>query len=37
MIAKKAVILRLMGDQALSDDCSAKYLNLKAEWRKEME
>jgi anaphase-promoting complex subunit 5 len=36
-LAKKAKILRLMGDIGLANDFAAKYLDLKNEWRKEIQ
>jgi anaphase-promoting complex subunit 5 len=36
-LAKKATIFRLMGDVGLANDFAAKYLDLKNEWRKEIQ
>ena len=37
MIAKKATIMHLVGDLELANDYAAKYLDLKKEWRAEVE
>ncbi|KAI9749822.1 MAG: anaphase promoting complex subunit 5 [Lichina confinis] len=36
-MAKKATMMRVLGDVALANDYAAKYLDLKSEWRKELE
>ncbi len=36
-MAKKATMMRVIGDVALANDYAAKYLDLKREWRKEIE
>ena len=36
-MAKKATMMRVLGDVALANDYAAKYLDLKSEWRNELE